>query len=169
MAAKDITAERLRSVLDYDKETGLFTWKQRISTRVRIGDVAGTTDAAGYVIVTVDGARYRAHRLAWLYMYGTWPEVTIDHKNGGRGRNQADNLREASLSENQQNRALNRNNKSGFLGVSWQENAAKWKAAIGLRGKKIYLGLFDSAEQAYEAYLKAKSSLHTFQPVPRNA
>lgn len=76
-----ITAERLRELLEYDEDTGVFKRKARTSNRISIGDIAGSSDAKGYVCIRVGGKTYKAHRLAWLYVYGEWPTGEIDHIN----------------------------------------------------------------------------------------
>jgi hypothetical protein len=155
-----LTAERLREVLDYNPETGIFRWKA-ISTKnqVKVGDIAGCAGAKDYRRICIDGRLHLTHRLAWLYMTGEWPVADIDHINGISGDNRFANLREATRSENMQNRrGPNRDSKTGLLGAS--PNQGKYEAAICLDGKKHYLGLFKTAEQAHAAYIKAKRKFH---------
>src|ERR1043166_2099295 len=107
----------LRELLRYDAETGEFRWEKRMSRSVRAGDVAGVTDRDGYRRITIAGRIYPAHRLAWLYMTGTWCSVLVDHRDGDPSNNRWDNLRRATVSQNNANRRLHRNNKCGFKGV----------------------------------------------------
>jgi hypothetical protein len=154
---KPLTAERLRELLHYDPETGVWTWRKLpIKNQLKPGGRAGTADSGGYVQIRIDGPKYGAARLAWLYMRGCWPEAEIDHKDGNRSNNRWSNLREASHSENQWNMSRRRDNTSGFKGVNWHKGERKWHARIMLHGRHIHLGSFDSAEVAYEAY-KAKA------------
>lgn len=169
MANADITASRLREILDFNPDTGVFTWKARFGKRGVVGRRAGTVDVAGYEVITIDRKRHKSHRLAWLHVYGVWPEVAIDHRNGIRTDNRLSNLREAGWDDNQQNRGHQSNNKSGFLGVSWDANAAKWRAGIRYSGKAYNLGNYDNPEVAHLAYLAKKAELHKFNPVPRHA
>lgn len=169
MDVGDISAECLKNVLDYDPLSGEFTWKARMGKRGVPGKRAGTVDFNGYVVVTINRKRHKAHRLAWLYMYGKWPDVAIDHINGVKADNRASNLRQADWAQNQHNRTLQRNNKTGYMGVSWSSATGKWHAGIRVGGKSRNLGAFDSPERAHEAYLAAKATLHPFQPVPRYA
>lgn len=169
MDASNVTAEWIKNVLEYSPETGHFTWKQRFGKRGVPGRKAGTIDFCGYVVITINGKRHKAHRLAWLVMTGCWPSVAIDHINGDRTDNRFSNLRQADWRENQQNRKVQRNNKSGFLGVSWDSHAGKWRASIAAGGKSVNLGGYDCPEKASAAYLQAKAELHPFNPVPRNA
>lgn len=154
------TAERLREVLDYDPCTGVFTWKAPSGRRVKVGSQAGRiTD--GYRRIGVDGAQARAHRLAWLYVYGELvPDgYVIDHINGDRSDNRISNLRVVTHSVNMQNqRRCTAASKSGLLGVRKYENA--WLSGIGVQGREIHLGSFKSPEAAHEAYLQAKRRLH---------
>jgi len=169
MDAQNLTAEVLKHVLRYEPETGLFTWKTRKGKRGIPGRIAGTVDFSGYVVISIDRKRHKAHRLAWLYMTGAWPEVAIDHINGARHDNAFKNLRQADWAQNQQNRTLQCNNKSGFLGVSWDSFAGNWRAGIRVGGKSTNLGGYETAVRAHMAYLEAKAKMHPFQPVPRNA
>ena len=161
MAHKDLTAERLRFLLDYDPETGIFVWKHITSKRVKVGDIAGFADHHGYISIGVDGFAHRAHRLAWLYVTGQHPSKFLDHINGKRTDNRFANLREASFALNSQNQCNTRtNNTSGFIGVTWCKPLEKWRARISLRGKHLHLGLFETPTEARAAYLAAKRVLH---------
>ena len=153
--AEDIFATRVRELLNYSEATGQFTWRAN-RRRVDAGDVAGTLHINGYVYVTVDYRRYRAHRLAWLYVYGSWPTKDLDHINRDKKDNRISNLREVSKSENQQNRPLNSNNKSGFMGVSWNKKNRCWQAHIRTNGKSRNLGSYKTPAEAGAAYLAAK-------------
>jgi len=151
-----LTAERLRQLLSYDEETGVFTWIVRRKT-ARLGDVAGCIKKCGYRVIGIDGQHYRAHRLVWLYVHGEWPIGDLDHKDTVKDNNRITNLRIATLSQNSANkRALN---KTRLKGVTFLPRCNKWQAAIGKDGKVIYLGLFHSAEAANAAYFTAANNL----------
>ena len=162
-----IHQDRLQKLLDYDPDTGLFTWLVRTNKRIKIGAAAGSPHNEGYRQIKIDGEKHLAHRLAWLWMTGDWPAHQLDHINGIRDDNRWDNLREATQAENNQNMAMHRDNTSGFMGVCWHRLAGKWMAQIRVAGRSRYLGLFTTPEAAHEAYVAAKSELHTFQPIPR--
>lgn len=162
-----ITQEKLKQLLHYNPETGVFTRKATTSSRSVAGSIAGCIDWHGYRLVFIEGARYGAHRLAWLYMTGSWPAEQVDHKNGIRSDNQWDNLREATNAQNCQNSATYKSNTSGFKGVTWDSSRGKWKAQIAVNGKQKIIGRFADKVVAHQAYLTAKSELHTFNPVPR--
>lgn len=156
-----IPQQRVRDALGYDKRTGLFHWRIT-SFKTRRGQRAGTLDPQGYIRITLDGHCYMAHRLAWFWVNGVWPPAQIDHQNGERADNSWKNLRLASHGENAQNRKTGANNTSGFIGVSRRRD--KWEANIRLGGKRVYIGLFGSKEDAAEAYKNAKRALHFFNP-----
>ena len=157
----DLTADRLRSELNYDPESGVFTWRSSTSHRV-MGARAGTVEKEGYLVISVFRRQYRAHRLAWLYVRGQWPLHQIDHINGTRADNRISNLRDVPQTLNQQNkRCAGSNNRSScLLGVSWHRRHAKWVAAISVAGKRRNLGYFETAEAASAAYLSAKREMH---------
>lgn len=160
-----MNSEKLKELLHYDPETGVFIWKVNRGGKAQAGTIAGRTDGHGYRQICVCSTMYMAHRLAWLYVYGVLPKQQIDHINGIPDDNRIRNLREATQLENNQNNIKYSNNKSGYLGVCLYKQ--KWMAQIQTNGKKKYLGLFNSKEEAYAVYLKAKEALHEFQPVPR--
>ena len=157
----DLTAERLREVLDYCPDTGVFTWKIRSNRRVKVGDVAGALRHNGYIQIGIDGCLHRAHRLAWLYVTGESPPSEIDHINCVKNDNRIANLRLATSAENKQNQSkAQKRNKAGFLGVSPHEG--KFQAQIKVDGKKMHIGRFNTPEEAHAAYLEAKRRLHPF-------
>lgn len=167
--ASHITDDWIKNVLSYNPDTGVFIWKERFGKRGIPGRKAGTIDFNGYVVITINGKRHKGHRLAWLVMTGAWPEVAVDHINGDRSDNRFANLRDANWSQNQHNRRLQSNNKSGYQGVAWDANARKWRAGIRAAGRGFNLGNYDSKEDAHLAYLRAKSELHPFSPVPHDS
>ena len=160
-----LTQERLKEVLHYDPETGIFVWRVSPTNCVRLGSAAGTHNK-GYIQIRVDGTIYHAHRLSWLYMTGRFPKDQIDHINRVRDDNRFINLREASSGQNAQNTAKRQNNKSGFLGVSWNKECSKWLVHITENYKTISVGYFADKNDAYAAYLTAKKKLHLFNPIP---
>lgn len=155
MAEKQlITYERLREVLDYDPETGVFKWKVAVARRVKIGDEAGNIKN-GYLEIECEGTRAYAHRLAWLWMTGKWPPQCIDHINLVRIDNRFSNLRLATFKDNAGNRLPNRNNKSGMKGIFYRADRRKWAAHIYINGRSTHLGHFGTAEEARAAYKEA--------------
>ena len=159
MATSNLTAQRLRELIGYDPETGVFTRRVRLSNRSKMQNL-GTVSNNGYFRFSVDGRNYFSHRLAWLYMNGNWPEHDIDHINGIRNDNRIANLRAVSRALNLQNmREAKTNSHSGLLGVALDQRG-KWAASIQTFGERTRLGRFDTKEQAYAAYLSAKRRLH---------
>ena len=153
-----ITPERLREVLQYDAETGEFTWKVSCRNSCKPGRVAGRIHK-GYRQICVGRRLYFAHRLAWLYQTGEWPKHQIDHINGVSSDNRFCNLREATNRQNQRNRRQLQSNTSGFKGVT-RTKGGRWQAQIGANGRSNYLGLFATPEEAYAKYCDAAERLH---------
>lgn len=149
------TQDALKKTVHYDPETGLFTRVRGI----RKGAIFGTKTYDGYLCGKVLGKQYRLHRLAWLYVHGEWPKNQIDHINGIRTDNRLCNLRDVTPSINKQNtRKADRDNKTGFLGVQFSQG--KYQAQIRVNKKPLFLGTYDSPEEAHAAYLKAKRQYH---------
>jgi len=160
-----LTHARLIEVLHYSPETGVFTWRVSLAGRWSIvpGKRAGCLRSNGYVRIGFKGWAFRAHRLAWFYVYAGWPAQDIDHINGNRSDNRIANLRLASNAENQQNRChIQSRNTSGFTGVRWHEKTLKWLAEIRTNNKTLYLGLFETLEEAAAARLRAERLYHPF-------
>ena len=148
--ANELTAEYLRSILYYDQETGIFTWKVRTSNSVKVGDAAGC-QSGGYLRIRLQSKPHKAHRLAWLYVYGTWPKGQIDHINRNRSDNRIANLREVTNKQNGQNKSKRSDNTSGHTGVSWHKQSSKWQVKIKHNQKLIHLGYFTDIEEALSA------------------
>lgn len=152
MATPDLTAQRLRELLHYNPETGIFTRPASLRR------AAGSVKKDGYRQISVGGKKHYAHRLAWLYMHDEWPDV-IDHINGTRDDNRAANLRNVSHSGNNQNVPKYFNGSEGRpMGVT--RHQGKWMAQIQHKRQHIYIGVFDSASEASRAYLERKRLLH---------
>jgi hypothetical protein len=147
-----ITQDELKELLHYDPETGVFTWKVNRGNQVNDGFVAGNMDGDGHLQISINKKKYKAHRLAWLYMTGKWPKEHIDHINGVKDDNKFFNLREATNQENCINRGKGKNNTSGYKGVSWNSGQKKWQANARLNYKLRHLGYFNTAEEAFESY-----------------
>ena len=153
-----LTQKRLKEVLCYDKITGIFIWKVNSAYKSNSGDVAGRLHD-GYVIISIDGNGYRAHRLAWLYTYGYLPESDIDHRNRVRHNNWIDNLREISQQCNARNAGKHKDNSSGVKGVSWNKHHDRWHAKIGINNKSIHLGAFIDFSEAVAIRLACEQCL----------
>lgn len=148
-----ITQARLKEILRYDPSTGVFTW--RVSKgRAKAGSVAGTFDAGGYRLIMVDGKRYKAHRLAFIYIEGNLPPDKVDHISQNPADNRWRNLRPATQSENMRNATRYTNNTSGFTGVYWHKQRGKWHVTAKIDGKSNYLGLFDCLLDAVAARIR---------------
>jgi len=145
--ASELTQQRLKELLHYDAETGRFTWLKSRQC-VKAGAPAGSVHKdKGYVNIRVDLRLYRAHRLAWLYAFGSWPTAELDHINGIKTDNRLSNLRDVTHLVNQQNlpRALGATNRG-----------KAWEAAIKRNGRSFYLGRYAEFVDAVKAYKTAK-------------
>lgn len=172
----ELTAEYVRSILDYDPETGVFTWRCRPEKSPQwngawAGKRAGTRNSVtGYVQITVDGRRYYGHRLAWLYAHGAWPKGEVDHKDGDRAGNRIANLRPATKAQNMANAGPHRRNTSGARGVYWDAKWGRWYAQIMVNRRVFNLGRFDTLEEAAAARRAAEAKhLGEFAPQQRAA
>ena len=149
-----ITQCELKEVLDYNPDTGVFIWKKTVGNRAVIGSVAGHKNNNGYICIKINRKTYKAHRLAYLYMTGNFPENLIDHINHITDDNRWTNLRDATNSQNQFNKAKHKNNTSGYKGVSWDTRNKKWRAKIKCMNKTIHIGCYTTPQEAAEAYKK---------------
>ena len=140
--------------LSYDLETGVFRWKAAplgSIGKIRVGVVAGSL-THGYREIGFRGKRYRAHHLAWFFVYGEWPKQKIDHRNGLKDDNRIGNLRLATKQQNAANSKVRSDNTSGFKGVTLNTRVGRWVAQIHVGGKNIGLGYFRHREDAARAY-----------------
>jgi hypothetical protein len=151
-----LTAARLRELLHYDPETGIFTHIARRQSVV-VGTVAGNNAPNGYRKHKIEGRSYTGHRLAWLYLHGDWPVGDVDHINGIRHDNRIANLRDVSRKTNRENMRV-AHGAVGLLGVSIK--GKKFRADIGVDNKNVMLGIFDTPEEAHAAYVHAKRQFH---------
>ena len=148
-----LTQEIVNDLLRY--EDGNLFWKKDVANNVKKGFKAGCFDNFGYVLIKINKKLYKAHHIVWIFHYGYKPKL-LDHIDGNRSNNKICNLREATNAQNQFNRKINANSKSGVRGVTWCKKSKKWKAQCGLNGKYYYFGVFDSV-------LDAKKVVQEFQ------
>lgn len=165
------------ALVHYEPDTGRFFWNAREvraphdaawNTRYAGRQTGHTAGPRGDLYIRAHRRSILAHRLAWFISYGRWPH-NIDHINRDFTDNRLANLREVTPQENSQNRAMQANNSSGCIGVFWAERQKAWRAQIGHRGQRIYLGYFKSKDAARDAYRAAKAALHTFHPIAGDA
>ncbi len=163
MATANLTAQRLRELLNYDPDTGLFTWRIQRSN-VAKGAVAGNLRPDGYFDIRIDGKIHRAHRLAWLYMTGAWPDNLIDHIDRNPSNTRWGNLRQATHSQNHQNQKIRADSRHGHRGLS-PHSSGLWRARIRVRGRVIHLGYFPTVESASQARADAERKYFTHSPL----
>jgi hypothetical protein len=158
-----LTAEELKRIVHYDPKTGVFRWLVAPNMSVKEGDVACNTRPDGYMALQYKNRLYKAHRLAWLYMTGEWPEATVDHKNRNPSDNRWENLRAATRAQQVANQRVR--TKTGYRGVNKVAGArgrpyrAVFYAGIGV-GKRKHLGYFATAEEAAAAYASEALARH---------
>lgn len=159
MTKPTITAKRLREVMHYSPKTDAWI---RIASHMRpdrVGLPVTAKDEKGYYRTRIDGRKYRLHQLVWLWHTGEFPAFHLDHVDGNPQNNRIENLRIASRSVNAQNqRTAHSNNLLGVQGVRRFKN--KFKSRISFQGRRLELGTYATAEEAYAAYVKAKRVLH---------
>ena len=147
-----LTQQTLKELLDYDADTGVFKWKAKPSKSIMVGSNAGVIDiSTGYIKIGILGNKYYAHRLAWMYVNGSFPYLGVDHVNGNKQDNRIENLREANQSQNTSN--TRKKKKNGLKGAFLHNGG--WQAKICVGGKKFYLGTFDTEQEAHNAYCAA--------------
>lgn len=149
--SKPITYEELHKVLHYCPTTGKFTWAEYRGPSTKVGAIAGNKSPSGYMDIKLGGASYRQHRLAWLYVTGSWPKGEIDHIDRDKTNNVFSNLRDVTASENVLNAPIRIDNTSGFKGVSKVGEA--WISQVYYNKQKYYLGSFKTAEEANKTRL----------------
>ncbi len=180
----DIPLAFVREALDLDPAVESGTrWKQRprdhfpdqrawtIWNTRYAGKSAGSLKGNGcfHIGLTFDGRMrwLKTHRVVFALTHGHWPKHEVDHIHGVEAGHGSGNLRAATRTENQHNVKISRRNTSGYLGVSWSKERGRWRAQIVAGGRGVWLGYFDTPEEAFAAYLAAKRRLHLFAPTPR--
>jgi len=171
---KSLTQDRLHFLLTYDAETGAFVWNVRRGGKANAGCRCECLDSKGYYRIGIDGTRHSAHRLAWLYVHGAWPDGVIDHINRNRTDNRIANLRVISSASNTWNRGKSSAHNNPALGVSFSNDprrSSKWFAYITRNKKRIGLGHYMTKEEAIQARQRAERNYeitpienHTPQP-----
>lgn len=150
-----LTAERLSQALHYDPATGVFTRLTGGGGQMAGNRAGGVCKRHGYRLICIDYVKYRANRLAFLYMTGEWPPVWVDHRDGDRANDAWENLRAATASQNIANSRLSKANTSGFKGVYWCKMRQMWRATITVNRKVSVVGYSDDPEEAHRLYLGA--------------
>ena len=148
----DVNSESIKQILNYDKDTGIFTYAVDMPAgKKKKGDEAGYVDAYGYRGIGINCKHYKIHRLAWLYHYGEWPKNQIDHRDKNRLNNRIDNLRDVTTAINSTNMKKHKNNTSSVTGVYWSNYFERWVAIIHVKRKVKHLGIFKEFNDAVKA------------------
>lgn len=154
---------QLHELLSYSEETGVFTWRTNVGRKIRAGKTAGYT-VNGYVKICINGKAYFAHRLAWLFVFGTDPDLQIDHANRIKTDNRICNLRLVTAKQNNENKTVRQDNKTGHTGIYFERRTSRWTSQIYHQMKRIHLGTFATKEGAILAYDKKAKELFTHRP-----
>ena len=159
MSAQILTQERLKELLHYNPDTGIFIWigLNARARRIKIGDVAGCV-LRNRIRIRTHGKAHYAHRLAWLYVNGEWPNGEIDHINHDPQDNRIDNLRVVNHQTNGKNQKFSISNTSGATGIYWYKRGKKWQASIRVNGGNIHLGYFVNYDDAVAVRKNAEIS-----------
>ncbi len=157
---KPLTQDRLKSLISYDPNTGRMEWIVHKTARVWPGMEVRGHSVRGYRRVQIDGHRYKAHDIAWLYMTGSFPADIVDHRDNNPDNLRWANLREATQQQNCHNTSQRRNNTSGFKGVNFHKRSGKWHARVGLNYRRIFVGEFATAEEADAAARSVRAGVH---------
>jgi hypothetical protein len=164
--------ELLQELLDYNKDTGILTWKYRDrrhfksnrahsiwNTRYATKEV-GCPNAHGRLVFSINYSLYQVSRIIWKLVYGFDSAVDIDHKDGNPLNNRLDNLREATRSQNNANAKIRKGVASGYKGVTKERNGGKYSARVECNKKRHRIGSYDTPEEAHAAYCEAADRLH---------
>ena len=156
------SAQLLRELFQYDKTTGRLTWKVDRGPRKLAGRAAGSRHKYGALVVEIDAIQYKVHRIIWKIVTGRDPNPEVDHRNRIKSDNRWRNLREASWQDNARNRARRSDSKNPYKGIRCDRRwSDRWYARIQIApGKRVEVGRFDTAEEAYAAYCKAARQYH---------
>lgn len=159
-----LTAQYVRSILDYNADSGIFTWRHRPernkSWNSRYAGKRAGNFSDQYVQIDIDGITHKAHQIAWLLATGNWPTAAIDHRDTNKSNNKIQNLRLATSSQNSSNAVIYSNNTSGVKGLTWRKNRNCWCARITVRYKVIVIGHFHSKSEAISALENARHKYH---------
>ena len=155
-----ITQQELKNVLHYDQDTGIFRRLKVSSRKDKLNEIVGCDIGRGYLQTRINYKKYFLHRLAWLYVYGEYPNKFIDHINGNPSDNRICNLRQANSFENNQNAKISKLNTSGIKGVTWSKYNKKWEVKCRVMGKRYFLGLFEDINAAAETYKRFAEKYH---------
>jgi hypothetical protein len=158
MTKQILTQEELKEYLSYNPMDGVFTWLKHNNRKDLIGKKAGTYKVS-YIHIWVNSKSYMAHRLAWLYMTGEFPDSNLDHKDCNGHNNKWENIRKATDTQNCYNRTKMKSNTSGYKGVYFvREN--KYRALSSINSVRHHLGYFKTAQEAAEVYRKFAKEHH---------
>ncbi len=154
-----ITQSELKDLLSYDKDTGIFRWNIKPNKKIQKGSIAGYLNGSKRYLIGINRKYYKAHRLAWLYVYGYMPKI-IDHINGNPTDNMISNLRECNTAQNALNVGVKAHSKSGIKNVMRKKGRSKWTVRLRVNGVYKHIGNFDDIELAGLVAVEAREKYH---------
>lgn len=143
-----LTQCKLKEWLTYDPNSGIFIWNKDTHGKVKKGDIAGHLNGFGYITIKLLQINYRAHRLAFLYMTGHWPEMEVDHINQNKADNRWCNLRDVNRSTNCSNKSVQKNNQLGEKNISMDRATGRYWVSITRQGIRKNIGGFMTSKEA---------------------
>ena len=146
-----IDQETVKKLFHYDAESGMLIWRFGNGRNVKPWQEVKAKNGNGYYTAKIHGKSYLAHRLAWLYVHGSFSNKYIDHKNRIRNDNRLCNLRDVNTTDNAQNISLPSHNKSGYIGVSWIKSHNCWTVYVKVNKKNKWLGYYKNLDDAVAA------------------
>lgn len=150
MFMKEISISLLRDYFNYDPASGEIRWKKSPHHKVKAGDIAGFIEPRGYRVLQFKKTLWKGHRIALALMNNEFPNGEVDHIDGNPSNNRFENLRVVDKSQNQMNRAVSKNNRSGIKGVHFCESKQKWVSRISVGKNRIHIGGFNSFDEAIQ-------------------
>ena len=145
-------------LFSYDQSTGNIYQKKK-RPKVQVGGLAGAITPKGYRYIQAQGCKYPAHHLVWFFETGSFPILFIDHIDGNKLNNHFSNLREVTTKQNNEHRGKQKNNSSGYKGVTFNKRLNKFIAQIQHNSKQLHIGTFETALEASNAYEQMAKSL----------
>ena len=159
MSQRMLTHSALLKIVHYDPDSGIFT-RLLSAGNTKRGSRTGSLGTRGYLRITIDKRTYLAHRLAFFYMTGRWPDPEVDHKDDTTDNNKWNNLRECSHQQNTSNRRRRKDCRSNLKGAHRCRGLSRWKSSIMVHGVRHHLGTFETAELAHAAYCAAATEYY---------
>lgn len=158
-----LTQDELKRVIEYNPDTGEFYWRVKASKNIAVGSLAGSVNAQNYWQIRLYGKVWLGHRLAWVYVFGRWPSQ-IDHIDRDRRNNRISNLREVSGTDNQLNRGIQANNKTGHRGIHYSDRRREYVLQLSLKGTRVHCSYHKDIEDAVLVRDRVATQIYGYNP-----